>query len=122
MNNKKCPVSRVHFRPIKQIERLLGGSERLPNKVNDCLELNDYLGKRGLERAQKTKNAATEESSVAAFGVYCGRKMFRTSENKQILGVLGQKILHANSIKISVQLWRRVQDSTSAAAEAGSRL
>ena len=44
-------------------------SERLPDKVNDCLELNDYSGKKGLKRAPKAKNAATEESSVAAFGV-----------------------------------------------------
>ena len=46
----------------KQIERLL-------LKVNDCLELNDYSGKKGPKRDPKAKNAATEESSVAAFGV-----------------------------------------------------
>ena len=44
-------------------------SERLPDKVNDCLELNDYSRKKGPKRAPKAKNAATEESSVAAFGV-----------------------------------------------------
>ena len=44
-------------------------SERLPDKVNDCLELNDYSGKKGPKRAPKAKNAATEERSVAAFGV-----------------------------------------------------
>ena len=36
-------------------------SERLPDKVNDCLELNDYSGKKGPKRAPKAKNAATEK-------------------------------------------------------------